>query len=104
MKTFKTQVLIYSRKVVIPAKAGIQGFYNGLKFLDSRLRGNDGNRAPRVFADASGFDFIRPYPRPKKILFLEFDLGNSIKNKDAAISAPPAKAVAGSAPTPAGGR
>jgi hypothetical protein len=32
-----------SQKVVIPAKAGIQGFCNNLKFLDSRLRGNDGN-------------------------------------------------------------
>ncbi len=28
---------------VIPAKAGIQGFYDVKKFLDSRLRGNDGN-------------------------------------------------------------
>ncbi len=31
------------QKVVIPAKAGIQGFCNRLKFLDSRLHGNYGN-------------------------------------------------------------
>jgi hypothetical protein len=30
-----------SQKVVIPAKAGIQGGCNSLKFLDSRLCGND---------------------------------------------------------------
>ncbi len=33
--------LMLYEKVLIPAKAGIQGFFNGLKFLDSRFRGND---------------------------------------------------------------
>jgi len=28
---------------VIPAKAGIQGFCNRFKFLDSHFRGNDSN-------------------------------------------------------------
>ncbi len=40
-----------SQKIVIPAKAGIQGFCNGLKFLDSRLRGNDGNESISAFCE-----------------------------------------------------
>ncbi len=40
-----------SQKIVIPAKAGIQWFCNGLKFLDSRLRGNDGNEGFSAFCE-----------------------------------------------------
>ena len=32
-----------SQKLVIPAKAGIQGLEKSLKFLDSRFHGNDVN-------------------------------------------------------------
>ncbi len=43
--------MMRSQKVVIPAKAGIQGFCNGLEFLDSRLRGNDGNEEFSTFCE-----------------------------------------------------
>ena len=45
------QYLMHSQKVVIPAKAGIQGFCNDLKFLDFRLRGNDGNEELSTFSE-----------------------------------------------------
>jgi hypothetical protein len=41
--------LMVPQKVVMPAQAGIQSFANLLMFLDSRLRGNDGNRAFLTF-------------------------------------------------------
>ena len=34
---------MHSQKLVIPAKAGIQGLEKSLKFLDSRFHGNDVN-------------------------------------------------------------
>jgi hypothetical protein len=43
-----------SQKVVIPAKAGIQGFCNSLTFLDSRVHGNDG-----IVGYPTFYEFIR---------------------------------------------
>ena len=43
--------MMRSQKVVIPAKAGIQGFCNDLEFLDSRLCGNDGNEEFSTFCE-----------------------------------------------------
>ncbi len=43
--------LMLHQKVVIPAKAGIQGFLNGLKFLGSRFRGNDPNESFSPFCE-----------------------------------------------------
>jgi len=40
-----------TQNIVIPAKAGIQGFYNSLKFLDSRVRGNDVNEGFSIFCE-----------------------------------------------------
>jgi hypothetical protein len=41
------------QKVVIPLKKGIHAFFNCLKRMDSRLRGNDNQVLPRLFAGAS---------------------------------------------------
>ncbi len=43
------QLFTILRKVVIPAKAGIQRICNGREFLDSRLRGNDRHEGYSIF-------------------------------------------------------
>jgi hypothetical protein len=43
--------MMLSQIVVLPAKAGIQGFCNSLKFLDSRVRGNDEEGGSSIFCE-----------------------------------------------------
>jgi hypothetical protein len=43
--------MMQSQKVVIPAKAGIHGLCNKLKFLDSRFHGNDEKMQLETFCE-----------------------------------------------------